>query len=83
MDTLKQSNPRMSNLQRTANLIAAAPDMLAALKALVERMEESFAVQREGVTGGAYSVRNDDGTQWVDEFALAEAAIAKAEGTDA
>lgn len=58
-------------------------ELLAALKALVARIEEEATVQREGVTGGAFSVSlSDHGVNWADDFNAAEVAIAKAEGRD-
>jgi hypothetical protein len=62
-------------------LIAAAPNLLKALKALVARIEDKASIRREGVTGGAYLVSvTDCGSNWADEFAMAEAAIEEAEG---
>ena len=61
----------------------AHDDLLAALKGVVERIEQGGAVKREGVTGAAYSVwMSNFGEDWCDVFNASEAAIAKAEGRE-
>jgi hypothetical protein len=55
--------------------------LLAALKGVTRLIETHAAVQREGITGGACSVLMASvGSEWVDEFNAAEAAITKEEG---
>ena len=64
-----------------AHLIAAAPELLEALKQLKSRVEELSAVRREGITGAAYDVITASiGDDLTAEFIEAEEAIAKAEG---
>lgn len=65
------------------HLIAAAPELLEALKQLKSRVEELSAVKREGITGAAYDVMTASiGDDITAEFVEAEEAIAKAEGHD-
>lgn len=64
-------NEEMAEMQANARLIAAAPDLLEAVKAIREWLLFNGPVQDDGITHPAFVKANN----------LANVAIAKAEGT--
>lgn len=74
--------PTFYPVEANLRLMAAAPDLLAALKAVVERIDgDNWFIAREGVTGSAFRVTNNGGEDWTDEYNAIERAIEKAEGS--
>jgi hypothetical protein len=93
-DYPSKGNPPDDELEANARLIAAAPELLAALKAVLDRDELNTCQHEDTYRGGAiWEICNQCGSKWADdeggkpewkdpaEWDAAYKAIAKAEGT--